>query len=235
MKTGPSIFGKFGRVLSAFALVAAITLWPGVFKVRADQPMNSPTGNEHPDFFAMKTKDGLLLVSNSDHSPFMVRVRGKSVRQGTMGEGDNQFNVMQVDGLLVQFTTAGISQFFDGDSSKLTDAEAMKKHMEWEKAYIEKSLGHSLSLKMNINVKYKGKRTYLFWEYDMPHPAKEGVKSNLMVVARVKNSIMVLNGMLVDPGDEKALMGKLFETAYTLVEAPQPITINQARGIALKD
>jgi hypothetical protein len=216
-------------------LVLAFSLCPGNFQARADQPAQVPSGDDHPNWFTMKTRDGFLFVSNYENSPFTVRVRGKDVQQGTLGEGDNALNVIAADGLILQFVTAGIPQFFKGDASKLTDEDILRKHRDWELAYIDKSMGEHVKTGMNLATDIDGKKMYLFWEYDMPHPAKGGVIRNLMLTARVKNNLMILNGMLMDLNDEKAMMAKMFQTIGTLTPAPAPITVKQAKVIALKD
>lgn len=222
-------------ILLPVMLALAFSLCPGNFQARADQQAKAPSGDDHPDWFEMKTKDGFLCVSNYENSPFTVRVRGKVVQRGTLGEGDNAIDVIMADNLILQFVTAGIPQFFKGDASKLTDQEILKKHMEWELAYIDKAMGEKVKRGMNLNTDIDQKKMFLFWEYDMPHPAQGGVIRNLMLTARVKNNIMILNGMLMDPKDEKAMMAKMFQTMGTLTPAPAPITVKQAKAIALKD
>jgi hypothetical protein len=231
MKISEKSFVNFPALLGTAVLALAL----GLAQARGGQAGTAPSGADHPDHFTMKTANGYLFVSNYDQSPFTVRLRGKDVEQGTLGEGDSAFTVYSADGLIVQFNTAGVAQFIQGDPSKLTDEDILEKHMEWELAYIEKSLGQKVKLGMHIATRVNAKDVFYYWEYDMPHPVKGGVIRNLMLTARVKNNLMVLNGMLTDEKDEKAMMGKLFEMAGTLTPAPAPITVDQARAEALKN
>jgi|GEM_PF-5185477 len=214
-----------------FILISAmVTAW-------GDEAQKVPSGNDHPDFFAMHAKHGLLLVSNEDDSPFFVRVRGNDVQQGTIGEGDDAFGVVVVDDLIVQFVTAGVTQFYNGDLSKLTDEEILKKHVEWETDYLKEKLGPSFKLGMNFDIKGLNKKIYHYWTYDMPHSAEKGIKRNVMLTTRVKNEVVVLNGIMLDLDEkqEEALMQKLVEIMNTLTAFPDPITVNQAKTYAVQD
>lgn len=138
-------------------------LGPAAIPARADEGKKSPSGEDHPSFFAMNAKHGLILVSNEDRSYFFVRIQGNKVRQGTIGEGDDRFGVVVVDDLIVQFGTAGISQFYKGDASKLTDEDILKKHAEWEIAYDREKFNKPFQMGMNLHIKGLNKKVYYYW------------------------------------------------------------------------
>jgi hypothetical protein len=226
-----------GITLKRFGLLAAFILIPAMAPAWGDETQKAPAGDDHPDFFAMHAKQGLLLVSNEDDSHFFVRIRGNKVQQGTLGEGEDAFGVVVVDDLIVQFVTAGVTQFYNGDFSKLTDEEILKKHMEWELAYLREKFNRPFKTGMNLAIKGANQRIYYYWTYDIPNPAEKGIKRNVMLTTRVKNEIVVLNGILLDLDDkeEEALMQKLVEIMNTLTVFPDPITVNRAKSYAVQD
>lgn len=197
-------------------------------KLTADSIDNFLSGNKVP-FMMMKAKNGMLLASNYSDSPFILSIKGSEIRY----QQAEQKNVMliEVDGLLIQFTTADIDLFYKGNADTVKDRQLLEMHRDWELAYVEQTLQTKLQEKHSFEKGKAGKLVFQ-WAFGMPESLGTGnkpVKKQIYTTARTKKVIVVLSGSITDNKDEGQMKKKLLEIMSSLVEKDTPVSVGELR------
>ncbi|HEV7858559.1 MAG TPA: hypothetical protein VGO91_08005 [Pyrinomonadaceae bacterium] len=173
----------------------------------------------------IKTETGVLLVWNQPQDYFTLAVKGKEIRPV-----DSQEHLfLSVDGTIFQVQSVAISDFLkDVAKQKQDEQSILNAHKNWEAQYIESLLGKKLHVEAAPQ-KLKDEKEALLWSVEQPEGFNHDAKKQLYLTMVNGDHVLLLNGVVMQNGDESAVRKFLFETLSTLKVSATKINVREVQ------
>lgn len=175
----------------------------------------------------IKTKKGFLQVFNEKESFFTVHVNHK----GWVRSKPSKDITYVVDDFVLQIFNVPVSSF--NKESGLDDEALLQKHMESEKAFVEKGTGSTITVQKEF--KRVKNNVYLHWSFESPglkdvrNPSHKTVAKEHYFTFVCNKQILMLYVPQTKGNNESKILAAVQDIASTVEIKPNRIDMNQLR------
>lgn len=171
----------------------------------------------------LKSERGVVLLYNKNSLHFTIEFAGKDIKPA-----DSEQIFLSVDNRMLQLQVADVIEVIGKEKSKLSNADILTKHRDWERDFLNITLRSQLKV-VSEAIKNPAQRDTLFWHFPMPDGMNEQVSEQTFLTTVIGDKILALNYSVNKDDSISNAQKYLQETMNSLKTSDKPILVKKVQ------